>query len=58
MSLAAPVRRRQRVSNDKAKAELGWRPACPTYREGIQAMTTREVPWRSHGRSRAGTRPA
>jgi nucleoside-diphosphate-sugar epimerase len=47
-----------RVSNDKAKAELGWRPAYPTYPEGIQAMTTREVPWRSHGRSRAGTRPA
>jgi nucleoside-diphosphate-sugar epimerase len=47
-----------RVSNDKAKAELGWRPVYPTYREGIQAMTTMEVPWRSHGRSRAGTRSA
>jgi hypothetical protein len=37
------------------------RPSAPglsAYREGIQAMTTREVPWRSHGRSRAGTRPA
>jgi nucleoside-diphosphate-sugar epimerase len=27
-----------RVANTKAKAELGWQPAFPTYREGIQAM--------------------
>jgi nucleoside-diphosphate-sugar epimerase len=31
-------------------------PAFPTYRDGIRAM--REVPWRSHGRSGAGTRSA
>jgi hypothetical protein len=24
-----------RVSNEKAKSELGWSPAVPTYREGI-----------------------
>jgi nucleoside-diphosphate-sugar epimerase len=27
-----------RVANAKAKAELGWRPAFPTYRDGIAAM--------------------
>jgi nucleoside-diphosphate-sugar epimerase len=27
-----------RVSNAKAKAELGWAPAYPTYREGIAAL--------------------
>jgi nucleoside-diphosphate-sugar epimerase len=26
-----------RVSNAKAKAELGWTPTLPTYREGVQA---------------------
>ena len=25
----------KRVSNARAKAELGWRPAYPTYREGL-----------------------
>ena len=25
----------KRVSNALAKAELGWRPAYPTYREGL-----------------------
>jgi nucleoside-diphosphate-sugar epimerase len=25
----------KRVSNARAKAELGWRPAFPTYREGL-----------------------
>ena len=25
-------------SNARAKAELGWRPAYPTYREGVQAL--------------------
>ena len=45
-----------RVSNAKARAELGWQPAFPTYRDGIRAM--KEVPWRSHGRSGAGTRSA
>lgn len=28
----------KRVSNARAKAELGWRPAYPTYREGIEAV--------------------
>ncbi|HEY9235199.1 MULTISPECIES: SDR family oxidoreductase [Phenylobacterium] len=28
----------KRVSNAKAKAELGWRPAFPTYREGLAAI--------------------
>lgn len=26
----------KRVSNARAKAELGWRPAYPTYREGLE----------------------
>lgn len=28
----------KRVANARAKAELGWRPAYPTYREGLQAV--------------------
>lgn len=28
----------KRVSNALAKAELGWRPAYPTYREGLKAV--------------------
>jgi nucleoside-diphosphate-sugar epimerase len=28
----------KRVSNARAKAELGWRPAYPTYREGLWAV--------------------
>jgi hypothetical protein len=47
-----------RVSNAKAKAELGWRPAYRTYHDGIGAAASKEVPWRSHGRSGAGTRSA
>jgi nucleoside-diphosphate-sugar epimerase len=47
-----------RVSNARAKAELGWRPAFPTYRDGLRAAVTKEVPWRSRGRSGAGTRSA
>jgi nucleoside-diphosphate-sugar epimerase len=44
LRLAAPyvasfvVGTSMRVANDKAKAELGWRPAFPTYRAGIDAM--------------------
>ena len=30
----------KRVSNARAKAELGWRPAYPTYREGLAAIIT------------------
>ncbi|MBL8555304.1 MAG: SDR family oxidoreductase [Phenylobacterium sp.] len=28
----------KRVSNARAKAELGWRPAYPTHREGLRAI--------------------
>jgi nucleoside-diphosphate-sugar epimerase len=28
----------KRVSNARAKAELGWRPLFPTYREGLRAI--------------------
>jgi nucleoside-diphosphate-sugar epimerase len=33
----------KRVSNALAKAELGWRPAYPTYREGLAAILKGEV---------------
>lgn len=33
----------KRVSNALAKAELGWRPAYPTYREGLAAILATEV---------------
>ena len=40
--LTGPARRfyaeTKRVSNALAKAELGWRPAYPTYREGLRAI--------------------
>jgi nucleoside-diphosphate-sugar epimerase len=64
LRLAAPyvasfaVDTSMRVSNAKAKAELGWQPAFPTYHDGITAAATKEVPWRSHGWSDAGTRSA
>jgi nucleoside-diphosphate-sugar epimerase len=32
----------KRVSNALAKAELGWRPAFPTYREGLAAILAAE----------------
>lgn len=32
----------KRVSNALAKAELGWRPAYPTYREGLTAILAAE----------------
>ncbi len=32
----------KRVSNALAKAELGWRPAYPTYREGLTAIHAAE----------------
>jgi nucleoside-diphosphate-sugar epimerase len=28
----------KRLSNARAKAELGWRPRYPTYREGLEAL--------------------
>lgn len=32
----------KRVSNARAKAELGWRPAYPSYREGLAAILKAE----------------
>jgi nucleoside-diphosphate-sugar epimerase len=32
----------KRVSNARAKAELGWRPMYPTYREGLRAVLAGE----------------
>jgi nucleoside-diphosphate-sugar epimerase len=32
----------KRVSNARAKAELGWRPAYPSYREGLKAILDQE----------------
>jgi nucleoside-diphosphate-sugar epimerase len=41
-SLSPGVRRfyqdNKRVSNARAKAVLGWRPACPTYHEGLNSL--------------------
>jgi NAD(P)-dependent dehydrogenase (short-subunit alcohol dehydrogenase family) len=42
-----PIARRfwsesKRVSNARAKAELGWRPAFPTWREGLSAIYAAE----------------
>jgi nucleoside-diphosphate-sugar epimerase len=33
----------KRVSNARAKAELGWRPAYPSYREGLTAILAGET---------------
>jgi hypothetical protein len=38
----------KRVSNARAKAELGWRPAYPTYREGLTSVA--EATGLLHGR--------
>jgi nucleoside-diphosphate-sugar epimerase len=46
LGLAAPyvasfaVGASMRVSNGKSKTELGWRPAFPIYRDGIQALVS------------------
>ena len=32
----------KRISNARAKAELGWRPLYPTYREGLAAVLAAE----------------
>jgi nucleoside-diphosphate-sugar epimerase len=34
----------KRVSNARAKAELGWRPSYPSYREGLRAVLAAESP--------------
>jgi nucleoside-diphosphate-sugar epimerase len=36
-------REQRRVSNARAKAELGWRPAYPSYREGLKAVLEAEI---------------
>ncbi|MFN7163909.1 MAG: SDR family NAD(P)-dependent oxidoreductase, partial [Hyphomonas sp.] len=33
----------KRVSNGRAKAALCWRPAYPTYREGLAAILSAET---------------
>jgi nucleoside-diphosphate-sugar epimerase len=38
----------KRVSNARAKAELGWRPVYPTYREGLSSILAAERPAVSH----------
>lgn len=47
MGLSPATRRfyaeNKRVSNALAKAELGWRPAYPTYREGLAAILAGEA---------------
>ena len=39
----------KRVSNALAKAELGWRPAYPTYREGLSVILDAPPPLRLAG---------
>ena len=34
----------RRVANGKAKRVLGWRPAYPTYREGLAAILRQTSP--------------
>jgi len=34
----------KRVSNARAKAELGWRPRYPTWREGLEALLATALP--------------
>jgi nucleoside-diphosphate-sugar epimerase len=52
LRLAAPymgglmTRQSLRLSNAKAKADLGWRPTMPTYREGIEALLAELRPTR------------
>ena len=45
-TVSAPARRfwseSRRVSNARAKAALAWRPAYPTYREGLSAILAGE----------------
>ncbi len=37
-ALGEPLTHGQRISNEKARRELGWRPAFPTYREGMKHL--------------------
>ncbi|RRS01719.1 NAD-dependent epimerase/dehydratase family protein [Glycomyces terrestris] len=45
-----------RLSNAKAKAELGWSPSMPTYREGIAAIPTPTDPIPSSPGEKEGKR--
>jgi hypothetical protein len=62
LGLAAPdvasfvVGTSMRVGNDKARTELDWRPAFPTYRAGIDAMVS--TPAESERSSHADEVPA
>ncbi len=40
LATAYAVRARLRVSNAKAKRELGWAPAFPTHRDGLEDVAT------------------
>jgi nucleoside-diphosphate-sugar epimerase len=40
----------KRVSNARPKAELGWRPAYPSYREGLKAILESESGSRAEDR--------
>lgn len=46
----------KRLSNARAKAELGWRPRYPTWREGLEAMLGAESPARSGSEPPRGER--
>ncbi|MCY1021447.1 NAD-dependent epimerase/dehydratase family protein [Pyxidicoccus sp. MSG2] len=43
-ALGEPLTHGQKVSNAKARRELGWRPAFPTYREGLRHLATPATP--------------
>jgi hypothetical protein len=58
MSLVTPVRRRQPVLVAAVLICAASMLALGAYRDGIRAAVTKEVPWRSRGRSGAGTRSA
>ena len=33
----------KRISNARAKAELGWRPRYPSYREGLESLISSQT---------------
>ena len=45
----------KRVSNARAKAALGWRPASPSYREGLNAVLAAEARRRNARDGRCGS---
>jgi len=44
----------RRVSNARAKAALGWRPACPDWRAGLEAILQSEASMTVSGGDRPG----